>query len=256
MSISVKRNIVFNNDDVQLADDITIIHVEAHSEGKRDKVIQASKNNAKNTEEPKDDNPEDQQIQENEPEPHQTPESPNFAPLPSINNQDKFNQKPNDNDQSSQQYGHGQRSRPPKGAFKAINKGLAVALVIFEEEPNDEVANIKVIEEFIKDDDGCEISQLEKLGTWEGVDLPQGHMAILCNEVVRVKQGPDGKVQGYRVRVVAGGHKQVKGVNYSKTFSATAKMLTAIDHPVFYKRNSEEHTIIAVATDDMAVTSK
>jgi Reverse transcriptase (RNA-dependent DNA polymerase) len=174
----------------------------------------------------------------------------------------------------------------------------------------------------------------------EVVDLPQGHMAIPYNKVVRVKQGPDEEVQGYRVRIVAGGHKQVEGVNYFETFSAAAKMLTvhavlanaahqnweiehvdvksaylnallkeeiymkaprgvlklgqegkvlrllkglyglkqsgrgwymemskvfmkdlgfkrsAIDHLVFYKRNSEEHFIVAVATDNMAVTSK
>jgi Reverse transcriptase (RNA-dependent DNA polymerase) len=30
----------------------------------------------------------------------------------------------------------------------------------------------------------------------------------------------------------------------------------AIDHSVFYCRTGEEHTIVAVATDDMAVTSK
>jgi hypothetical protein len=101
-SISVERNIVFNNDDVQLADDTTIIHAKVQSEGERDKVIQASKNNAKNTEEPKDDNPEDQQTQENEPKPHQTPKSPNSASLPSINDQDKPSQKPNDDDQSGQ----------------------------------------------------------------------------------------------------------------------------------------------------------
>ena len=32
-----------------------------------------------------------------------------------------------------------------------------------------------------------EINQLEKLGTWEVVDLPLGHTAIPCSEVVRVK---------------------------------------------------------------------
>jgi hypothetical protein len=36
-----------------------------------------------------------------------------------------------------------------------MNKGLAAALAIFKKEPNDEVANIKVIEEFVEDDDGC-----------------------------------------------------------------------------------------------------
>jgi hypothetical protein len=31
---------------------------------------------------------------------------------------------------------------------------------------------------------------------------------------------------------------------------------SGIDHSVFFRRNGEEHTIVAVATDDMAVTSK
>ena len=31
---------------------------------------------------------------------------------------------------------------------------------------------------------------------------------------------------------------------------------SAIDHSVFYRRSGEEHTIVTVATDNMAVTSK
>ena len=165
-------------------------------------------------------------------------------------------------------------------------------------------------------------------------------MAIPCSEVVRVKQGPNGDVQSYRVRIVAGGHKQIEGVNYTETFSAAAKMPTvcvvlanaahqdweiehvdvksaylnaplneviymkpprgvlklgqegkvlrllkglhglkqaergwymdmagvfinklgfkrsAIDHSVFYQKSGEEHMIVAVAMDDMAVTSR
>ena len=71
-----------------------------------------------------------------------------------------------------------------------------------------------------------EINQLQKLKTWVVEDLPPGQMAIPCSEVVKVKQGPDGEVQSYRVRIVAGGHKQVKGVNYTEAFSAAAKMPT------------------------------
>ena len=184
------------------------------------------------------------------------------------------------------------------------------------------------------------ICQLEKLGTWEVVDLPCGHTAIPCSEVVKVKHRPNSRVQSYRVRIVAGGHRQVKGVNYTKTFLAAAKMPTictvlanaahqdweiehidvksaylnallkeeiymkaprgvlkpgqegrvlrllkglyglkqagrgwymemsgifidkmgfkksAVDHSVFYKQTNEEHTIVAIVTDNMAVTSK
>ena len=171
-------------------------------------------------------------------------------------------------------------------------------------------------------------------------DLPTGQTAIPCSEVVRVKRGPDGKVQSYRVRIIAGGHRQVEGVNYTGTFSATAKMPTVrvvlanavhqdweiehvdgkstylnaplkesiymkvprgvlkpgeegkvqrllkglyglkqagrgwymemmrvfikelgfeqstIDHLVYYHCKGEEHMIVAVAADDMALTSK
>ena len=55
-------------------------------------------------------------------------------------------------------------------------------------------------------------------------DLPTGQTAIPCSEVMRVKRGLDGNVQSYRVQIVAGGHRQVEGVNYTETFSAAAKM--------------------------------
>ena len=71
-----------------------------------------------------------------------------------------------------------------------------------------------------------EINQLQKLGTWVMEDLPTGQTAIPCSKVVRVKRGPDSKVQSYRVRIVARGHRQAEGVNYTETFSAAAKMPT------------------------------
>ena len=71
-----------------------------------------------------------------------------------------------------------------------------------------------------------EIGQLKKLGTWVIEDLPKGHNAILCSAVIKEKCGPDGEITSYRVRIVAGGHRQVQGVNYSKTFSSAAKMPT------------------------------
>ena len=57
------------------------------------------------------------------------------------------------------------------------------------------------------------------LGTWVTEALPDGYTAIPCNEVLRKKRGPNGEILSYRVRIVAGGHKQVEGVNYTETFS-------------------------------------
>ena len=71
-----------------------------------------------------------------------------------------------------------------------------------------------------------EISQLEKLGTWVIEDLPKGHNIIPCSAMLKEKCGPDGKITSYQVHIVAEGHRQLEGVNYSETFSSTAKMPT------------------------------
>ena len=44
-----------------------------------------------------------------------------------------------------------------------------------------------------------EINQLEKLGTWVVENLPKEHSAIPCSEVLKIKRGPDGEIQKYRV---------------------------------------------------------
>ena len=185
-----------------------------------------------------------------------------------------------------------------------------------------------------------EIGQLEKLGTWVIEDLPKGHNTIPCSAMLKEKCGLDGEITSYRVRIVAGGHRQVEGVNHSETFSSVAKMPTvqvilanaatqdweiehvdvksaylnatlketiymklpqgilkpgeegkvcclvkglyglkqagcgwyqemsqvlikdlgfthsAVDHSVFFQHSRDKHTIITVAMDNMAVTSK
>ena len=62
------------------------------------------------------------------------------------------------------------------------------------------------------------------MGTWVVEDLLAGHMAIPCSEVLRINRGPDGEIQSYQACIVAGGHRQVEGINYMETFSAAAKM--------------------------------
>ena len=69
-----------------------------------------------------------------------------------------------------------------------------------------------------------EISQLEKLGMWVLKDYPKGQPVIPCTEVSKEKCGPTGEIEKYHVQIVAGGHKQVKGINYSETFSVAVKM--------------------------------
>ena len=70
------------------------------------------------------------------------------------------------------------------------------------------------------------INQLEIFETWVVEDLPKGHMPIPCSEVLKIKRGPNREIQSYQVWIMAGGHRQVEGVNYSENFSAAAKMPT------------------------------
>jgi len=363
-SVSVERNVVFNEDDVLTENDNVIIPGDALAEGEKDKVIQSSDSETVNHE-----------PEENSPEPE------NSIPFPITEPEDQPNlpEIVEDLPDVEPPTGRGARARHPPGTYAKINKqGLHANIAEYDPE-EDEIK----IEPWNSDDDDdnndswyelppdfalasamgteprtfdealrgpnaaqwqaaydYELSQLEKLGTWEVVYLPEGETAIPFTEVLKVKRGPDDEIDSYRLRIVAGGHKQVHGVNYDETFAAAAKMpsvrvvlgnaaqqdweihqvdvksaylnaplketvymkpprgvlkpgqegmvycllkglyglkqagrgwhkkltsvfvsklgfaRSAVDHSVFYCRTETEHTIVAVATDDMAVTSK
>src|SRR5262245_17274173 len=72
----------------------------------------------------------------------------------------------------------------------------------------------------------AEIEQLINIGTWELVPRPKDKPVIPCREVLHEKHGPDGKVIRRKVRVAAGGHRQVEGINYTDTFASAAKIAT------------------------------
>ena len=57
-------------------------------------------------------------------------------------------------------------------------------------------------------------------------NLSEGHTVIPCSEVLKEKRGPMGDIESYRVQIVAGGHKQIEGVNYTETFSVATRMLS------------------------------
>ena len=366
-SVSVERNVVFNPDDANSTDDVAIIYGEAQSEGEKQKVIQASPNGTDDVKEPENETTQAESTNEDDPITHQESEPSSSTPNHDVEPPDE----PSDAESSTPpEYGCGKRARHAKGTYKNLNEGLTAAVSSLNEDETphevddsvdspyhlppdfslagyafsdpttlDEALRGPNVDEWLKALD-YEINQLERLGTWVVEDLPPGQSAIPCSGVTRVKRGPNGEVQSYRVRIVAGGHRQVEGVNYTETFSAAAKMPTvrtvlanaahndweiehvdvksaylnaplketiymkaprgvlkpgqegkvlrllkglyglkqagrgwyqemskvfmhkmgfkrsAIDHSVFYRRSKLEHTIVAVATDDMAVTSK
>jgi hypothetical protein len=70
----------------------------------------------------------------------------------------------------------------------------------------------------------AEIKQLQDRKTWELIPHPKDKPVIPSQVILQEKPGPNGEVIKQKVRVVAGGHKQQKGINYNETFVAVAKI--------------------------------
>ena len=69
-----------------------------------------------------------------------------------------------------------------------------------------------------------ELNQLKLMGAWEVVDLPEGEKVIPYQIVFKEKLDSEGKIQTYRVQIVAGGHKQIARKSYDEMFAAAAKV--------------------------------
>src|SRR3984957_18516231 len=69
-----------------------------------------------------------------------------------------------------------------------------------------------------------ELAQLQARKTWIVVDRPKDKPVIPCRVILREKPRPNGEVLKRKARLVAGGHKQEKGINYDETFAAVARI--------------------------------
>ena len=59
---------------------------------------------------------------------------------------------------------------------------------------------------------------------WELVDLPERIKPIGCKWVYKRKRGADGKVETFKVRLVAKGYTHKEGMDYDETFSLVAML--------------------------------
>jgi hypothetical protein len=136
----------------------------------------------------------------------------------------------------------GKRERPKKGYWKGLNQAAA-GIAMLSENPltfdDGHYANAAVVgndpqslREALERDEApqwqaawdTEIKQLMDRQTWELVPRQQGMHVIPNRPVFHAKPGPDGKIAKYKVRVTAGGHRQIEGIDYGETFASVAKV--------------------------------
>ena len=71
-----------------------------------------------------------------------------------------------------------------------------------------------------------ELTQIEKLGTWELVEVPNNANVIPCRWVLRRKRNTQGQISRYKARLVAKGFRQQFSVDYTDTFAPTVRPAT------------------------------
>ena len=69
-----------------------------------------------------------------------------------------------------------------------------------------------------------EIDSMHSNQIWTLVDPPEGIVPIGCKQIFKRKIGTYGKVETFKVRLVAKGFRQRQGVNYEETFSPVAML--------------------------------
>ena len=72
----------------------------------------------------------------------------------------------------------------------------------------------------------AEIDQLYRMGTWQLVNLPKGRSPVANKWVLARKYSKEGKLEKYKVWLVAKGYSQIPGMDYTDTFSPVVRLET------------------------------
>ena len=134
-SISVKCNVAFNQDDLQINDGTLSISGGVQSEGEMEseKVIQYPINHVEDPEKVDMEEDVDSQPEKEALDKGQDPNMSSTIPFTSVAETITGADDGNGGEESQQQYGWGQCPRKAKGAYKDINEGLTAAITHFED---------------------------------------------------------------------------------------------------------------------------
>ena len=138
-SITVERNVVFNQDDVHNGEHFSIPSGDTLSEGERDKVIQQAESNVRDGEKLENDSnlPVQPQSEDENPEKAQETDKPNTIPFPTVSESETqpIAETLEADEEPEPEYGRGKRARKPKGAYRDLDRGkpLTASLALEEE---------------------------------------------------------------------------------------------------------------------------
>lgn len=111
-----------------------------------------------------------------------------------------------------------QNLKYPNNVYTSCQFALAISDPLFHEEAAKKEEWRKAMVE--------EMKSIEKNGTWEMVDLPEGKNSIGLKWIFKTKFAADGSLQEHKARFVAKGYAQQYGVGFEETFSPVARFET------------------------------
>ena len=261
-SISVEWNVVFNVSDITLEEVNVPIPMDALAEGERDKVIQSPKLSPSSEKSDSQIEPENEHEVGEEPEkvpfPLENPPPEELAQeAPSTPVQchaerlrDKPTQHPGFYKDQMARMAHLEAHATCQFMEEEVHDSVSIS------NESDDLDNVDLLPEFnaftvfdaLSSSIGSEpkmldevfnslkanewgatykyeLNQLKSMGAWEVVDLPEGEKVIPYQIIFKEKLDGEGKIQTYRVWIVAGGHKQIARKLYDETFTVAAKRL-------------------------------
>ena len=130
-SITVERNVVFNQNDVCEAENITISSRDTLSEGEKDKIIQNPESNVKVVEkyENNSNSPVHHQSEPRNTSTVQEEKESNTIPFPTVPETENQPKSTSNDDDDLLQLGHGQHVAPkPQGVYKKMHFGLVAGI--------------------------------------------------------------------------------------------------------------------------------
>ena len=256
----LKRNVVFNANNITLEEENVPIPMDALAEGERDKVIQSPKLS------PSSEKSNNQTEPENEPEVGEEPEKVPFllenpppedlaqeAPLTPVRRhaerlRDKPAQNPGFYKDQMARTAHLEAHAACQFVEEEVHNSVSIsnesndlddvdllpefdAFTVFDALSSSIGSEPKTLDEAFNGPKAnewqaaykYELNQLKLMGAWEVVDSPEGEKVIPYQIVFKEKLDGERKIQMYRVRIVAGGHKQIAGKSYDETFTAVVK---------------------------------